>query len=96
MPAKVWGEFGESLCKALGMKRRMSSAYHSQRDGQSERTNQVLEGDLRNFVTYDQDDWYHLPPLAAYAYNNSKTRAHKLTPFCANYGFHQQTKWIKV
>ena len=48
--AKVSSEFWESLCKALGIKRGMSTAYHPQRDGQTKRTNQVLEGDLRNFV----------------------------------------------
>jgi len=36
MEAKFWGEFWESLCKALGIKRRMSMAYHRQTDGQSE------------------------------------------------------------
>ena len=45
----------------------MSTAYHPQTDGQTERTNQVLEGyDLRNFVNYDQNDWYQLLPLAEY------------------------------
>jgi len=44
MDAKFSGEFWESLCKALGIKLRMSTAYHPQTDGQTERTNQVLEG----------------------------------------------------
>ena len=73
----------------------MSTAYHLQTDGQTERTNQLLEGYLRNFVNYDQNDWYQLLPLADYAYNNSKASAHKLTPFFANYGFHRQTEWMK-
>ena len=92
MDAKFSGEFWESLCKMLGIKRRMSTAYHPQTDGQTERTNQVLEGYLRSFVNYDQDDWYQLLPLAEYAYNNSITNAHKMTPFFANYGFHPQTE----
>ena len=53
MDAKFSGEFWESLCKLLGIKRKMSTAYHPQTDGQTERTNQVLEGYLRNFVNYD-------------------------------------------
>ena len=73
----------------------MSTAYHPQIDGQTERTNQVLEGYLINFVKYDQNDWYQLRLLAEYAYNNSKVSAHKLTPFFANSGFHPQTKWMK-
>jgi len=95
MDAKFAGELWESLCKALGIKRRMSTAYHPQTDRQTERTNQVLEGYLRNFVNYDQNDWYQMLPLAEYAYNNSKASAHKLTPFFANYGFHPQTEWMK-
>jgi len=95
MDAKFAGEFWESLCLLLGIKRKMSTAYHPQTDGQTERTNQVLEGYLRSFVNYDQDDWYQLLPLAEHAYNNSATSAHGMSPFFANYGFHPQTEWIK-
>jgi hypothetical protein len=95
MDAKFSGEFWESLCKSLNIKRRMSTAYHPQTDGQTERTNQVLEGYLRNFVNYDQNDWYQLLPLAEHAYNNSATNAHGMSPFFANYGFHPQTEWMK-
>jgi len=95
MNAKFSGEFWESLCKMLGVKRRMSTAYPHQTDGQTERTNQVLQGYLRTFVNYDQNDWYELLPLAEYAYNNSATNAHKMTPFFANYGLHAQTEWMK-
>ena len=92
---KFFGEFWESLCKSLGINQQMSTAYHPQTDGQTERTNQVLGGYLTNFVNYDQNDWYQLLPLVEYAYNNSKASAHKLTPFFANYGFHPQTEWMK-
>jgi len=95
MDVKFSGEFWESLCKMLGVKRRMSTAYHPQNDGQTERTNQVLEGYLRTFVNYDQNDWYQLLPLAEHADNNSATNAHKMTPFFANYVFHPQTEWMK-
>jgi len=95
MDTKFSGEFWESLCKVLGMKRRMSTAYHPQTDRQTERTNQVLEGYLRNFINYGENDWYQLPPLAEYTYNNSKASAHKLTPDFAKYGFHPQTHRMK-
>jgi len=95
MDAKFSGEFWESLCKMLGVKRRISTAYHPQTDGQRERTNQVLEGYLRTLVNYDQSNWYQLLPLVEHAYNNSATNAHKMTPFLANYGFHPQTEWMK-
>ena len=50
MDAKFSGEFWESLCKSLNIKRRMSKAYHYQTDGQTVRSNQVLEGYLCNLV----------------------------------------------
>jgi len=95
MDAKFAGELWELLCKRLGIKRKMLTAYHPQTDGQTERVNQVLGGYLRIFVKYDQDDWYHLLPLAEYAYNNSVTTAHDMTPFFADYGYHAQTEWVK-
>ena len=84
MDAKFSGEFWESLCKSLNIKRRMSTAYHPQIDGQTERTNQVLEGYLRNFVNYDQNDWYQLLPLAEHAYNNLVTKPDGISPCYAN------------
>ena len=93
--AKFSGEFWESFCKSLNIKRRMSTAYHPQTDGQTERTRQVLEGYLHNFVNFNQNDWYQPLPLAEHAYNNSVTNAHGISPFYPNYGFHQQTEWMK-
>jgi len=95
MDAKFSSQFWESLCKMLGVKRRMSTAYHPQTDGQTERTKEGLEGYLRTFVHYDQNDWPQLLPLAEHAYNNSATNVHKMTPFFANYGFHPQREWMK-
>jgi len=95
MDAKFSGECQESLCKSLGIKRKMSTAYHPQTDGETERTNQTLEGYLRNFVNYDQNDWYQLLPLAEHVYNNSTPNAHGMSPFYANYGFHPPTEWMK-
>ena len=92
--AKFAGELSQLLCKKLGIKRKMSTAYHPQTDGQKERVNQVSGGYLQIFVNYDQDDWYHLLPLAEYAYNQSVTSAHDMTPFFANYGYHPQTEWL--
>jgi len=95
MDAKFSAEFWESLCKSVGIKRKMSTTYHPQTDGQTERTNQTLEGYLRNFRNYHQKEWYHPLPLAEHVYNNSTTNAHGMSPFYANYGFHTQTEWMK-
>ena len=50
-------ELWESLCKMLGVKRRMSTAYHPRTDGKTESNNQVREGYLRTMVNYYQNDW---------------------------------------
>jgi len=73
----------------------MSMAYHPQTASQTERTNQVLQGHLRTFVNYYQNDRYQLFRLAEHAYNNSATNADEMSPFFANYGFHPQTEWMK-
>jgi len=74
MDVKFSSEFWESLCKMLGVKRPMSTAYHPQTNGQTERTNQVLEGCLGTYVNNDQDDWYQLLESAEHGYNNAATR----------------------
>jgi len=95
MHAKFAGKFWESLCKSLGIKRKICTAYHPRTDGQTERTNPTLEGDLRNFVNFLQNHWYQRPPVAEHAYNNSTTNAHGMSEFYTNYGFHPQTEWMK-
>jgi transposase InsO family protein len=80
----VWKEF----LQLSGIRSRMSTAFHPQTDGQTERLNQTIEAYLRSFVNYEQDDWVNLLPMAEFAYNNSVTTATGLSPFYANYGFH--------
>lgn len=82
--SKFWRE----LCKALNIKVCLSSAYHPQSNGQTERTNQTLEQYLRCFCSGSQDDWASLLPYAEFAYNNSVHAATNQTPFWANCGFH--------
>jgi len=66
----------------------MSTAFHPQTDGQTERLNQTIEAYLRAFVSKEQDDWVRRLPMAEFAYNNSTTMGNGMTPFYANYGFH--------
>jgi hypothetical protein len=77
----------------LGIQQCMSTAFHPQTDGQTERVNQVLEAYLQEYCNYEQNDWAELLPLAEYAYNNSFSSATGLSPFYANYGFHPRTNW---
>jgi hypothetical protein len=66
----------------------LSTAYHPQTDGQSERTNQEVETALRMVVNYHQDDWVDWIPVIEFALNNRYKRSLGTTPFYANYGFH--------
>jgi transposase InsO family protein len=87
--SKFWKEVMTFLC----IKQRMSTAFHPQTDGQTERVNQVLEAYLREYCGYEQDDCMELLPLAEYVYNNSFSTATGLSPFYANYGYHPRTNW---
>ena len=80
-------KFWTALVEQLGTNHKLSTAYHPQTDGQTERTNQTLEQYLRSYVSYQQDDWIRLLPLAQLAYNSAVTETTRVTPFFANYGF---------
>jgi hypothetical protein len=79
-------KFWQTFSSKLGLKSKMSSAYHPETDGQTERLNQTLEQYLRCFVSYQQNDWVRYLPLAQFTYNTSKHSITKSTPFYANYG----------
>jgi hypothetical protein len=71
----------------------MSTAYHPQTDGQSERMVRTLKDMLRSAVSHQQTDWIrHLAPLE-FAYNNSWHPSRKLTPFELDLGFHPRTPY---
>jgi hypothetical protein len=80
--------FWRSLCHTLNIKSNLSTAYHPETDGQTERLNQILEQYLRIYINYEQDNWAHFLPLAEFTYNNTKHSATQVTPFFANKGFH--------
>ncbi|MCI08768.1 retrotransposon protein, partial [Trifolium medium] len=71
---------------ALGTKLRLSSAYHPQTDGQSERTIQSLEDLLRACVLEQSVNWDSCLPLIEFTYNNSFHSSIGMAPFEALYG----------
>jgi hypothetical protein len=73
----------------------MSTAFHPQTDGQTERVNEVLEVYLRHYCSFQQDDWTDLLPLAEHAYNTAVSETTKMSPFFANYGYQPETQWIR-
>ncbi|APA12632.1 hypothetical protein sscle_09g074020 [Sclerotinia sclerotiorum 1980 UF-70] len=80
-------KFWSTLTVLLGVKRKLSTAFHPQTDGQTERLNQTMEAYLRCYINYRQDNWVKLLPLAQFAYNTSETETTKVTPAYANFGF---------
>ena len=78
--------YWRTLVAAIGTKLRMSTAYHPQTDGQTERANQTMEAYLRHYVNQKQDNWVSLLPMAQFAYNDKRSDTTKLTPFFANFG----------
>ena len=82
--------FWTALTRQLGLSHKLSTAYHPQTDGQTERMNQVLEQYLRGYVDYRQTNWVSLLPLAQLAYNTSVNETTGRTPFYANHGYDAQ------
>ncbi|GKA09203.1 putative reverse transcriptase domain-containing protein [Tanacetum coccineum] len=75
--SRVW----QSLHKALGTQLDLSTAYHPQTDGQSERTIQTLEDMLRACVINFGNGWDNHLPLVEFLYNNNYHTSIKVAPF---------------
>jgi hypothetical protein len=73
--------FWTEICYQCQIRRRMSTAYHPQTDGQTERQNQTLEAYLRMFCCDSQSDWASLLKWAEFAYNNTTHSTTKVSPF---------------
>lgn len=78
----------KSLCKRLKIKANLSTAYHPETDGQSERANQDIKRGLRTYCNYMQDDWARWIPMVEFSDNNNTSTSLGLSPFYFNRGFH--------
>ncbi|MBW0503533.1 hypothetical protein O181_043248 [Austropuccinia psidii MF-1] len=74
------------LCQQLKTSRVLSTAFHPQTDGQTERVNHIPEPYLWMCVSYHQDDWHTWLPLAEFAYNNAENSSRKQSNFFTIYG----------
>ncbi|GJY63691.1 putative reverse transcriptase domain-containing protein [Tanacetum coccineum] len=83
--SKFTSHFWQLLNKALGTQLDMSTAYHPQTDGQSERTIQTLKDLLRACVIDFGKGWDRHLPLVEFSYNNNYHTSIKATPFEALY-----------
>lgn len=78
--------FWKAFWSQLGTTLTMSTAYHPQTDGQTERANRTLEEMLRSRVNFAQTDWDEHLAVAELAINNAKQASTGYTPFYLNYG----------
>nr|GEV91000.1 reverse transcriptase domain-containing protein [Tanacetum cinerariifolium] len=95
---KFTSHFWKSLNKALGTRLDMSTAYHLETDGQSERTIQTLEDMLRACVLNFGKSWDKHLPLVEFLYKNSYHTSIKAAPFEALYGRKCRSPicWVEV
>jgi hypothetical protein len=79
-------QFWQKLHECLDTQLNFSLAYHHQIDGQTERTNQVLEDMLRACALKHGGSWDKSLPYAEFSYNNSYQASLKMSLFEALYG----------
>ena len=89
-------QFTQQVLKLLQTKSKMSTSFHPQTDGQTERVNQTLEQYLRCYVSSQQDDWSQWLPMAEFQYNNTQSSTTSMSPFYANYGFHPRMSFDEI
>jgi hypothetical protein len=80
--------FWQELMRLLGIKLKMSTAYHPQTNGQAERMNRTLIQTLRIYTNHRQDDWDLYLDAAEFAYNDTEQDSIHMTPFFADLGRH--------
>jgi hypothetical protein len=73
--------FAKEVCAQLEIKQNISTAYHPQTDGQSEKTNQHVETALRIFCNHQQNDWAEFLPMVQYMLNARVSETTKKAPF---------------
>ena len=78
--SELWGKF----CERFKIKRALSSAWHPQTDGQTERVHRTLEQILRTYIQTDESAWEGLLPAAKLAYNCTVHNSTGMTPFGEN------------
>ena len=79
--------FWRALCVLWKVQIRLSTAFHPQTDGQTEKLNAVMEQYLGCFINYLQDDWAEWLPCAKSAANNQASETTSISPFFANYHY---------
>ncbi|CAF4458630.1 unnamed protein product, partial [Didymodactylos carnosus] len=80
--------FWQTLFTCIGTKLSLSTAFHPQTDGQSERLNRTVEEMLRHYVTQQPEKWDETLTQIEFAYNNSIQTSTGFSPFFLDTGRH--------
>lgn len=89
--SKFTSAFRRKLHRMLGSKLLMSTAFHPQTDGASERANRTITQMLRSMVEPRQIDWVDHLPLVEFAMNSCRSASTGYAPFELNYGYLPRT-----
>src|SRR5215216_5972600 len=79
-------EMLDSLCKELGVKHMLTTAYHSQTNGLVERFNRTLCETLAKFANENKNDWNTFVPFTLFAYRTKRHNTTRHEPFYLTYG----------
>ncbi|CCE31947.1 uncharacterized protein CPUR_05804 [Claviceps purpurea 20.1] len=82
------GRFWRRLCHLVGIEQRLSTAFHPQTDGATERWNQEVLAVLRAFISYSQTDWPQLLPCVQLALANRDNARTGMSAFYLTHGYH--------
>jgi len=85
--AQFVGMFWTRVCQLLGIVRRLSTAYHPETDGATERMNATMKAYLRTFCNFAQDNWYETLPSAQLAIMGRDAASTGVSPFFLEYGY---------
>jgi len=64
---RLASRFWTRVCSHLSTDHRLSTGFHPQTDGQTERQNHAMEHYLNDFCNYEQDNWVELLQVAEFA-----------------------------
>ena len=83
--SKFTSKWWKELHRILGAKLLMSTSFHPQTDGLTERINRSVAQIIRSMISADQTDWYDMLALAEFAINSAISSTTGYAPFELNY-----------
>ncbi len=85
--------FWQEFCRIIGVKLKLSTAYHKETDGQTEIMNRYIDQRLRPFVSHYQDNWSELIPLIDRVQMTMPHSSTGMAPYRLKFGLDPRTSW---